>query len=180
MRQRTPLGPDSSLCQGSSGGPRGVGVFLWARYPCTGAHRARRQCSAPPPPSRARAPRRERARMARANRLRDLTWGATYKTGAGEARSGTTHPLSQSAPLSPFLSLARPLSAQPGPSQRLQSPPTSPNGTTAGRSAPAPLSLSSLSPALSRSRPMAPTSRLAWGTPAWHKRKAFLLSSPEP
>ena len=23
------------LCLGSYGGPRGVGVFLWARYPCT-------------------------------------------------------------------------------------------------------------------------------------------------
>ena len=28
------LNPTVGLCIGSEGGPRGVGVFLWARYPC--------------------------------------------------------------------------------------------------------------------------------------------------
>ena len=30
-----PLDPTVGLCLGSCRGPRGVGVFLWARYPCT-------------------------------------------------------------------------------------------------------------------------------------------------
>ena len=29
-----PLDPTVGLCLGSLGGPPGVGVFLWARYPC--------------------------------------------------------------------------------------------------------------------------------------------------
>ena len=39
-RKRTPLGPYRRpmhrVLGESWGGPRGVGVFLWARYPCTG------------------------------------------------------------------------------------------------------------------------------------------------
>ena len=35
IRKRTLLGPYRSLCLKSWGGPWGVGVFVWARYPCT-------------------------------------------------------------------------------------------------------------------------------------------------
>ena len=30
----SPQDPTVGLCLGSQGGPRGVGVFLWGRYPC--------------------------------------------------------------------------------------------------------------------------------------------------
>ena len=29
-----PQDPTAGLCLGSSGGSRGVGIFIWARYPC--------------------------------------------------------------------------------------------------------------------------------------------------
>jgi len=35
IRNRPLLGPYSSTCLGPYGAPRGGGVFLWARYPCT-------------------------------------------------------------------------------------------------------------------------------------------------
>ena len=39
IRKRNPFGPPSDptigLCLGSLGGPRGLGVSSWARYPCT-------------------------------------------------------------------------------------------------------------------------------------------------
>ena len=35
IRKRTPVGPYRRPLHGSWGGPRGVGVFLFARYPCT-------------------------------------------------------------------------------------------------------------------------------------------------
>ena len=34
VRKHSPWEPTVGLCLGSKGGPRGVGVFLWARYPC--------------------------------------------------------------------------------------------------------------------------------------------------
>ena len=36
IRKDTPLGPYNRPMPGSWGGPRGVSVFLRARYPCTG------------------------------------------------------------------------------------------------------------------------------------------------
>ena len=34
IRKRLPLGPYSSICLGSYGGPKGGGSFLWAKHPC--------------------------------------------------------------------------------------------------------------------------------------------------